>query len=116
MSHRNENSQRAACFFSILFLLFALISFSAVQEAFARSFRLSKLPDGGRNFSCATCHVNPRGGGSRNPFGRDYQRIGMPAGDKYAPSLGEMDSDGDGFTNGQEFAAGTNPGDPASKP
>ena len=115
MSLLNGRGQRAACFFSILFM-FVLISFSTGSKAFARSFRLSKLPDGGKNFSCATCHVNPRGGGPRNPFGRDYQRVGIPAGDKYTPALGEMDSDGDGFTNDQEFAAGTNPGDPASKP
>jgi len=93
-----------------------LITLSTGLDVSARPFRLSKLPDGGKNFSCATCHINPRGGGTRNPFGKDYQKIGVPAGDKYIPALGEMDSDGDGFTNDQEFAGGTNPSDPASKP
>ena len=37
-------------------------------------------------------------------------------GDTYTEDLGQLDSDGDGATNDQEFAAGTNPGDPASKP
>jgi len=32
------------------------------------------------------------------------------------PQLGERDADGDGFTNLEEFRAGTNPRDPASKP
>lgn len=111
----NRLNNRSAYFFSIL-LMSALITFSTGSDVFARSFRLSKLPDSGKNFSCATCHTNPRGGGARNSFGKDYQKIGIPAGDKYTPALGEMDSDGDGFTNDQEFSAGTNPGDPASKP
>ena len=93
-----------------------MITFSTGSDVSARSFRLSKLPDGGQNFSCAACHTNPRGGGARNPFGKDYQKIGIPAGDKYTQALGEMDSDGDGVANDPEFAAGTNPGDPTSKP
>jgi len=115
MPNINSPGNRAACFFSIL-LMFALISLSTGSDVFARPYRLPKLPDGGKNFSCATCHINSWGGGDRNPFGKDYQNIGVPAGDKYTPALGEMDSDGDGFTNDQEFAANTNPGDPASKP
>ena len=115
MSIANRPGNRTACFVLIFFIL-ALISLLTGPDVFARSFRLSKLPDGGKNFSCATCHVNPRGGGARNPFGKDYQKIAIPAGDKYTPALGELDSDGDGFTNDQEFSAGTNPGDPASKP
>ena len=111
----NWPGNRASCFFLVLFMS-TLMSLSAGSDAFARPFRLSKLPDSGKNFSCATCHINPRGGGARNQFGKDYQKIGIPAGDKYTPALGEMDSDGDGVANDQEFAAGTNPGDPASKP
>ena len=115
MATINRPGTRAACFLSIL-LLVTLISLATGPEVLARSFRLSKLPDGGKNFSCATCHIDPRGGGDRNPFGKDYEKTGIPAGDSYTPALGEMDSDGDGVTNDREFAAGTNPGDPASKP
>ena len=53
------------------------------------------------------------GGGSRNFFGADYEKIGLQAGDKYTPELGELDSDEDGATNDQEFEAeviGTDPG------
>ncbi len=82
----------------------------------ARPFRLGKLPDKGKNFGCATCHVNPNGGGRRDSFGKDYGRIAIGAGDKYTEALGALDSDGDGSTNDQEFAAGTDPGDPQSKP
>ena len=115
MQNINRHSNRIACFFSILLML-TLIPLSTGSNVFARPFRLSKMPNGGKNFSCATCHINPRGGGDRNTFGKDYQKAGIPAGDKYTPALGKMDSDGDGFTNDQEFSGGTNPGDPASKP
>jgi hypothetical protein len=82
----------------------------------ARPFRIAKPPDKGRTFGCATCHIDPNGGGQRNPFGRDYEKFGLAAGDKYVDSLGKLDSDGDGFTNDEEFAARTHPGDAASKP
>lgn len=84
----------------------------------ARAFRLEKLPDGGKNFSCGTCHINPAGGGARNKFGADYERIAIPAGDKYTDDLAKLDSDGDGFTNTEEFSANpvTNPGDSNSHP
>jgi len=91
----------------------ALIMISIVS---GRSFRVGRLPDKGKNFGCGTCHVNPRGGGKRNPFGQDYQKIGMKAKDRYTDDLGKLDSDGDVFTNDQEFAANTHPGDPESKP
>lgn len=76
-------------------------------------FRTGKVP--GR-FGCGTCHIDPRGGGKRNPFGQDYERMAIPAGEKYTKKLGALDSDGDGFTNDEEFAAGTHPGNPNSKP
>jgi hypothetical protein len=86
------------------------------SEVSARPFRLGVLPDKGARFGCATCHVNPSGGGPRNAFGKDYQQIAIPAGDKYSGELGVKDSDEDGATNQQEFEAGTHPGDPQSRP
>jgi hypothetical protein len=82
----------------------------------SKPFRVGKIPDKGKNFGCATCHINPLGGGGRNPFGKDYEEIGLKAGDTYTTELGKLDSDEDGASNDQEFAAGTNPGDPKSKP
>ena len=76
------------------------------------------LPDKGVNFGCGTCHVNPAGGGPRNKFGQDFERIGIPAGDKYTDELAKLDSDEDGFTNQEEFDAKppTRPGDANSHP
>jgi hypothetical protein len=94
----------------------AVMVLAVISVVSGRPFRMGKLPDKGKNFGCGTCHVNPRGGGKRNPFGKDYEKIGIKAKEKYTAELGKLDSDGDGFTNDQEFAANTHPGDPESKP
>ncbi len=89
-----------------------------VSVAGGRAFRLAKLPDKGNNWGCATCHVNPGGGGVRNAFGKDYERIAIPAGDVYTKEFSKKDSDGDGFTNDEEFNAKppTKPWDANSHP
>ena len=83
-------------------------------ELGARPHRLARIPDA--KFSCGTCHISQAGGGARNPFGNDYEILGIRAGDKYSDELGAKDSDGDGYSNNDEFAAGTHPGDPESMP
>lgn len=97
----------AAVFICAVFFL-ATISVGA-----GLPFRTGKVPG---NFGCSTCHYDPKGGGQRNPFGQDYERIGIPAGEKYTEKLGALDSDGDGSTNKEEFAAGTHPGNSNWKP
>lgn len=94
-------------------ITFSLALFST---ALSRPFRMGRIPDKGKNFACGTCHVKPGGGGARNSFGSDYERIAIKAGDNYTEDLGKTDSDGDGFDNNREFEAGTHPGDAKSKP
>jgi predicted ferric reductase len=105
---------RLSLSYKLAILVCMLLSLAVASDVSGRPFRLGKLPDEGANFGCATCHVTP--GGPRNPFGHDYEKVAIKAGDKYTEELGQMDSDGDGFTNDEEFAAGTNPGDANSKP
>ena len=94
--------------------VFLFFSMSSVADA--KPFRLTRIPEAGQAFGCMVCHQRPSGGHQLNPFGEDYKRIGIPNGDTYTKELGEMDSDGDGFTNNQEFESNTHPGDPDSKP
>ena len=92
-----------------LFSLLLLLKWA--PDADARAFRIAKLPGGGPNFGCAACHVNPGGGGERNSFGLDYEAIALAAGDVYTDELGQKDSDGDGFSNDEEFNS-----DPPTEP
>ena len=102
--------------YGVILVIFLSLSIFDVPLVSGKPFRKAKLPDKGKNFGCATCHVNPKGGGKRNPFGEDYEKIAIKAGEAYTEELGKRDSDGDGFTNDREFEAGTNPGDPRSRP
>jgi len=86
------------------------------SAATARPFRMGKIPDKVKGFGCGTCHIKPGGGGTRNSFGSDYEKIAIKAGEKYTGALGKTDSDGDRFDNDREFKAGTHPGDAKSKP
>jgi hypothetical protein len=90
-------------------ILLSLI-FSVTLSAIGYSSYNKKLPDGGSGFSCTTCHE----GNNLNEFGVDF----MDNGNKYDDVLAARDSDGDGFTNAEEFGAEspTNPGDNASYP
>lgn len=62
------------------------------------------LPNGSA-FGCATCHISSFGGGPRNPFGIAVGALVSPGARTpfWTPTLAALDSDGDGFTNGQEL-------------
>lgn len=119
---------------TVLLFLF-LIVVGAGSYAFARMFRVNQVPNGDVK-QCLTCHVTP--GGDRNAFGREVGRNhlstpGSTGNVQWSATLAALDSDGDGFTNGQElqdpqgqWAIGqpmpgdrtrvTNPGDPTDFP
>lgn len=85
------------------FYYIALVIFLAsLTFMIGRSFRVSKVPHGSK-YSCNTCHTS--GGGSPlNAFGLDVETRVTPNGleDFWGPDLAALDSDGDGFTNGEE--------------
>ena len=81
----------------------ALVATMLCLSAEARSFRVAMLPqpDGDR-FSCMTCHLG--NGGPRNAFGLDVQRFVTPGGRQdFWPQVFNLDSDGDGVSNGREL-------------
>jgi len=97
-------------------LISAIVLVSAASISHSKPFRMTIIPDSGRKLGCSACHVSLRGGGKLNPFGKDYAKYGVAAGEKYTGELDKLDSDKDGFTNGQEFKSNTHPGDAESKP
>ncbi len=111
-------------------LLFSFIIFTFTIMV-SRSFRVGQIPNGNVN-QCANCHVSPGGGGARTAFGETV-RTGFLQNSNvvWGPDLASIDSDNDGFTNGEELqdpngewiggaignpALVTNPGDPNSVP
>jgi len=84
--------------------LLILISIFLLQISLsARDFRVGQLPNGSK-FSCNTCHTS--GGGSpRNAFGQlvEDQFMDISGNVIWSKELAMIDSDGDGFTNGEEL-------------
>ena len=111
MYGRNRNTKQRKYQKATVLVMFALLStvgLSLNVEGFS-SYK-GKIPDGGENFGCPTCHS----GSSLNEFGVDFKENDK----KYDDNLAAMDSDNDNFTNQEEFDASTptNPGDPTSYP
>ncbi len=66
--------------------------------------------------ACLVCHAKMPPSKDLNPYGADLARQGKTRAAAAFTAIEKLDSDKDGFTNIQEIAAGTLPGDPASKP
>ncbi|MEL6177478.1 MAG: MYXO-CTERM sorting domain-containing protein [Myxococcota bacterium] len=80
----------------------AVVSLAQIAEA--RPDRVAQVPN--NMLSCGLCHTNGTGG-PRNSFGADVEATLTepgPAGQVQWEALFELDSDGDGCTNGQELA------------
>ncbi|NJD56607.1 MAG: hypothetical protein FIA94_09420 [Nitrospirae bacterium] len=67
---------------------------------------------------CVLCHVDPAGGGARNPYGTDFASSAIPGHTAHAfdAALEALDSDGDTFSNITEINASKYPGDATSHP
>ena len=111
----------------MLVIICALL-YAPNETIWARSFRVDMLPNG-NVLGCASCHVKSSGGGPRTSFGNEvWSIVGRSRAPFWSEALAAMDSDGDGFSNGQELGdpdgdgiveAGsqvTNPGDAGSFP
>jgi Cu/Zn superoxide dismutase len=104
------------------FKLLVLSSFAAIlisSVADARPFRPGLIPNG-FSVACFTCHVKfpTPGDGPRNAFGQEVETRVTPLGMEafWGPELAALDSDGDGFTNGEELGdpdGSWSPGDPS---
>ncbi len=116
------NSHRLIAVFAIVFIGWG--------QADARPFRVNQLPNGSA-VRCASCHVDPDGGGPLTSFGRDINnnyltQAGRSGNVQWNAMLAMLDSDGDGVSNGRELGDPdgdgtvdasiqvTNPGDPNS--
>jgi len=96
----------------ILSLAFLLLLLSN-QEAPAFEYYADSVP-GPLKGKCEVCHS----GSGLDPFGLDFKSVPDHSSNpsQAIQSIGNVDSDKDGFTNLEELRAGTYPGDPASYP
>lgn len=83
-------------------LTLLLISFLLITEELESRPQYVGFIPYGTKFNCAMCHINPNGGGSRNPFGRDVEENFSQGTPNWA-AIFDIDSDGDGYTNGEEL-------------
>ena len=74
----------------------------SVSTAFGFPGRENQVPN--NMWDCAICHVNPAGAGARTSFGEDIKSFGTEGGTVNWAGVCDRDSDGDGFTNGEELA------------
>ena len=89
--------------------LFIVLLSSITAETRAIPEYSKDLPQSLKN-NCNVCHEK-NSGGPLNVFGQDYVRNGLNI-----DAISGLDSDGDGFRNGEELAAGTLPGFSTSYP
>ena len=88
---------------SIWSVIFGLLVVGFSYHSEARPERPALIPNGSV-FNCATCHTSSGGGGPHTPFGEDVRPLVLSGSTNFwSPELAEIDSDGDGFTNGQEL-------------
>lgn len=85
----------------IKIVLCSLIVAFGSQIIYSRPWRVNQIPNGNK-FQCANCHINVGGGGARNPFGQTVED-NLTNGNVRWDLIFNIDSDGDGATNGEEL-------------
>ncbi|MCL4436828.1 MAG: Ig-like domain-containing protein [Thaumarchaeota archaeon] len=109
--------------YTIVGVLFITVLLTTIQVATAYSsyqtaFNTKYSTSGTRLDSCGLCHVNPAGGGPRNPYGQAFGNQSMHASNATQAfiNIEHLDSDGDGYTNLAEILARTFPGNASDHP
>ena len=99
-SSTREDMKLAGCIAAAAVLQLLVATTATPQDANALAQYQMRIPNGAFVPGApGVGHSNPAGGGSLNPFGRDFQR----AGHKWTAALCQKDSDGDGLSNGEEL-------------
>ena len=84
-------------------LALGLVALTLPIQVEGRDHRPGQIPNGTEN-TCKNCHMSPFGGDARNPFGLTIEADFLSGFDVvWGPELAAIDSDGDGFTNGEEL-------------
>lgn len=89
--------------------LIILITVAAVLPlAYSKPMYMAEVPQAFKD-QCTLCHTSSSGMNGLNSFGADFADSGHSI-----TNIGNLDSDGDGYSNAKELSAGTYPGDPRS--
>ena len=86
-----------------LSLIFGIAMLILMQSTKSEAFngREDQVPN--NQWDCGICHQNSSGGGARTVFGEDVKSFGSDGLNVSWVGICDRDSDGDGFTNGQEL-------------
>lgn len=106
---------------ALSFILMFLAAVCPAKPQFLIVFNNTYHPDQSSPLGeakCGICHTTPP---HRNPYGKDLKKLvdGSPDGmltSAMLKAVEGLDSDGDGYTNGEEIAQGFLPGDPSNHP
>ncbi len=91
-------------------LVLGVLGVAHATQTYLNNFKTT-YPSATSIAACVLCHIDPNGGGTRNPYGEAFRSAGHSF-----SAIENLDSDGDGWTNIQEINANTFPGDATSHP